>query len=282
MNLLFPFLAAVIQAGSYTLDKVTLSIKRIGFKEYTGASFPLIFLFTLIFFFVFRPPLDSVLFSNGSLLLLAASIVILIGNNLFFYRALDKDDLSELQIFDLFVSIPIILFASFVFSDERNLVTIVLALTASLAIVWSHWENHHFKIARLTAPYFIWIIAAGPINAAIAKKLLIDWNPIALEMFKNGGLALVFGLFFIKQVSRIPKRGWLFLVATNLLSAVAYILYYYSYKLSGIVYTSLIFALQPLLVYFASLFFLKEPFHRKKGVAFIVVLISIVIAQFLE
>ena len=49
-----------------------------------------------------------------------------------------------------------------------------------------------------------------------------------------------------------------------------------NYKL---VYTMLIFSLQPLLVYFASLFFLKEPFHWKKFVAFIVVLASIAAAQ---
>jgi len=41
----------------------------------------------------------------------------------------------------------------------------------------------------------------------------------------------------------------------------------------------LVFSLQPLLVYLASVFFLKEPFHWKKAAAFAIVLLSIGIAQ---
>ncbi len=44
MSFLFPIVAAVLQAASFTLDKIILSIRRVNFKTYAGASFPLVFL----------------------------------------------------------------------------------------------------------------------------------------------------------------------------------------------------------------------------------------------
>jgi len=70
-----------------------------------------------------------------------------------------------------------------------------------------------------------------------------------------------------------------FLIITNLLTTIAWILYYFSYQISGIIYTVLIFSLQPLLVYAASLIFLKEKFHWKKFAAFMITLAAIIISQ---
>ena len=54
MTFLFPILAAILQAGSLTLDKVVLSIRRVNFKTYTGVSFPLIFLSFVNLLFALR------------------------------------------------------------------------------------------------------------------------------------------------------------------------------------------------------------------------------------
>ena len=272
-------MAAVLQGSSFVLDKTILSIRRIGYREYTSVSFPIIFLIGLIIFFIFRPPLAHELFSNSLLILLLAGIVLSLGNNILFYRALDKDRLGELQIFDLLSNIPVILVSGLIFTDERNLFIIVPALVASFAIVWSHWEHHHLSLAKKTTPYVIWIMISMPIGAAISKQLLTLWNPIALELFRNGGMAIVLGLLFANSVKNIPPRGWALLLATNSLSAIAMILFYFSYKFSGVVYTVLIFSLQPILVYLSSLLFLKEPFQRKKAIAFAIVLVSIITAQ---
>jgi len=120
MNFLFPILAAILQAGSFTLDKVVLSIRRVNFKTYTGVSFPLIFLITLVIFFIFRPPLSLDLLAGNLRWLLLISVGMTIVTNLIFYRALDDDKLGEIQTLDLLHSIPIIIFASVFFADERN------------------------------------------------------------------------------------------------------------------------------------------------------------------
>lgn len=279
MNFIFPILAAILQACSLTLDKTILSIRRVNFKNYTGVSFPLIFFITLIIFLIFRPPLSLSLFAGNLWWLLFVSIGINIVTNLIFYRALDDDKLGEIQTLDLLHVIPIIIFSSIIFTEERNFAVIIPACVASGAVIWSHLEHHHFKIAKHTLPFFLWSLSAASVGAIISKVLLASWNPISLELVRSGVMALIFGSLFSKQISKISSKAFWFLLATNISSSVAWILYYFSYQRSGIIYTVLIFSLQPLLVYFASVFFLKERLQWKKAVAFAIVLLSIVIAQ---
>lgn len=279
MNALFPILAAVLQASSFTLDKVILSVRRVNFKTYTGISYPLIFLITLIIFLIFRPPLSGSLFSGNLLWLLTITVGLSIGTNLIFYRALDDDRLGELQTIDLLGNVPIIILASVIFTDERNFFVLVPALAGSMAIVWSHWEHHHFRIRKHTQPFLIWSFTAMPVSAVLSKILLQTWNPISLELVRTGAIALILGPLFSKYARRVSFRVFYLLVLTNILTSIAWILFYFSYQRSGVVYTILVFLLQPLLVYFAAVFFLKERFQRKKAIAFGIVLVSIVIAQ---
>ena len=275
MNFLFPILAAILQAGSFTLDKVVLSIRRVNFKTYTGVSFPLIFLITLVIFFIFRPPLSFDLLAGNLWWLLLVSIGMTIVTNLVFYRALDDDKLGEIQTLDLLHAIPIIIFASIIFADERNFLVIIPALVASSAVIWSHWEHHRFKIAKHTLPFLIWSLSVAPIGASISKVLLASWNPISLELVRAGAVALILGPLFARYAQKVSFKAFSLLLATNILTSIAWILFYFSYQRSGIIYTILVFSLQPLLVYLASVFFLKEPFHWKKATAFAIVLLSI-------
>lgn len=279
MNFLFPILAAILQAGSFTLDKVVLSIRRVNFKTYTGVSFPLIFLITLVIFFIFRPPLSLDLLAGNLWWLLFVSIGMTVVTNLVFYRALDDDKLGEIQTLDLLHSIPIIIFAGIVFADERNFFVIIPAFVASSAVIWSHWEHHHFKIAKHTLPFLVWSLFVAPIGASISKVLLASWDPISLELVRSGAVALILGPLFARYAQKVSFKAFLLLMGTSILTSIAWILFYFSYQRSGITYTILVFSLQPLLVYLASVFFLKEPFHWKKAIAFAIVLLSIGIAQ---
>lgn len=198
MNFIFPILATILQAGSFTLDKVVLSVRRVSFKTYTGISFPLIFFITLIIFLIFQPPLSLSLFSGKLLWLILLSILLTITVNLVFYRALDAGRLGEIQTIDLLKNIPIIILASFIFTAERNFIVIFSALTASVAIIWSHWQKGHFQIAKHTAPFLFCALAISPLQAVISKELLNIWNPISLELVRSGAIALILGPLFFK------------------------------------------------------------------------------------
>lgn len=282
MNFLFPVIAAVLQAGSFTLDKVILGIRRINFKTYTAISFPLLFLIDGVIFLIFRPPLNLTLFAGVNGLILFALVVASIVTNVTFYRALKDDELGEMQTLGLLSAVPTILVTGLFFADERNFVVLIPAIIASLAVFWAYLDHKRFSFHPKTVTFLVWFMISSPFVAAMNKVILKSWNPVSLEMIRDGLIALVLLPIFYKSVAHhISSRGRLLLVATNVLSACAWILFYFSYKASGVVYTALLFSLQPLLVYFSSLFFLREPFHKKKFIAFLIVLVCIAAANIL-
>jgi drug/metabolite transporter (DMT)-like permease len=222
------------------------------------------------------------MFEGNIWLLVMVSVVLSIISNSIYYRALDADKLGEIETLGLLSGIPIIIFSSVIFADERKLAVLFPAMVAVLAVVWSHWQRHHFNIAKRTLPFLIWSLLSVPAGAALSKILLSHFNPISLEVVRSGIIALFFLPLFLRQTKNVSlKAGWLLLI-TNILTSVAWLLFYFSYQRSGIVYTLLLFSLQPLLVYFASVAILKEKIQIKKIVAFAVILLSIGAAQLLK
>jgi uncharacterized membrane protein len=279
MNFLFPLLSALLQASSFTLDKFILSIKRVGFQHYIGVSFPLIFVISLVIFFVSGVGLPASGFSGLLLLLLLLSVLLAVIVNIIYYRALDADKLSVLEPIDLLSNIPTILLAALIFSGERSPAIILLGAIASLAVLWAHVEKHHLKFAKYSKPFFFYKLTIAPFGAIISLKLLEVWNPISLEMVRSGLIALVMLPLFWSKLKSLPHKSLPYLIITNILTTAAFILYYFSFQRLGIVHTILIFSLQPILVYLFALIFLKEKFKKKNFIAFIIVLISIILAQ---
>lgn len=282
MNSLLPFLGAILQSVSFTLDKAILSLKKTGYKTYVGLSFPLIFFFDLIIFLIFRPPISTTLFAGALLWIFLARAGMSIGSNLFYYRALAKDTLGELTMLGLLSGLPVIIFSAMAFPDERNFFIIILAVISSAAIIWSHWENHHFEIKKDTLSFLFWFLFVVPFGAVLSKIILGFWNPIVLMLFQDGLVALILGWLYLKESLKVPRGAILFLLFTNVMSSAGWILYYFSVQKSGIIYTGLLFSIQPLLTYFASVVFLKEGLNRKKVLAFLIVLAAVGMAQILR
>lgn len=280
--ILFPIIAAFLQATSITLDKFILSLGRVNFRTYTGVSFPLSFLVNLVLFFLFRPLLPDNWFGGYYGWLLFASIIMGVLTNILFYRALDYDKLGEIETLGLLNMFPVIMFSSIFFADEQNFTIIVPAFIASGAIVWSHWERHHFTIAKATLPFFVWSLTIAPISAALSKELLDIWNPIALEAIRTGALAALFLFIFRDAITHVPTHALRLLIVTNILTTCAWVLFYFGYQRLGIIHTLLLFSLQPFLVYIASIFLLKERPSWRRSVAFAIVLVSIGIAEWLN
>lgn len=279
MEFLFPVLAAVLQAGSLTLDKVALSFRKVNYKKYIAVSFPLLFIVNLVIFLIFRSPLNWNLFSGDLFFYLVASILLIAGTNILFYRALDADYLFEIETVALFRDIPIVLFASIAFKNERNYVIICAALAASIIMIWSHWEKGFFRIGKKTIPFFIWTFIAAPLGAILSKNLLMVWHPVSLELVRNGLIAAILTPLFWRSSKKVSGSLLFLLIITNIFTSLAWILYYFSFKLSGIIYTDLLFSIQPLLVYFSAVFFLKEPLKKKKFTAFVLIILILAAVQ---
>ncbi len=281
MNFLLPIIAAVLQASSFTIDKVILSFRKVDFKVYLGISFVLIFLINGIIFLLFQPPFSLALFANYNWLLILISIGLIILTNFIFYWVLNHEHLGEMQTLSLLAGIPVILISSFFFTSERQPTIVIPALIALLAVVWSHWEHHHFQIARRSALFLLWSFSVAPVGVILSKTLLATWNPISLELVRSGVIACLLTPFLYRGYRGAEGSAGGLLLITNILTSVASLLIYFGYQRLGIVYTTLLFSIQPLLVYFASVWFLREHWQWKKGIAFFIVVGSITFAQLL-
>jgi len=279
MNFLFPFVGAILNSLASALDKSALFLRGVNSKSFLGTGYPLSFLGAIVLFFIVRPPLSLNLFGGISWLLILLWVAISVGLNFLFYQALQRDELGEIQVAGLFKDLLIILVSSIVFADERNLLVIVFALVASISVIWSHWENRRFNVKKHTLLLVAYSLISAPIIATISKILLRTWDPVSLQMVRWGILSIIFISLFYKAVKKIQKSAYPLLILTNFISVVGWALYYYSYQISGIIYTVLLFSLQPFLVYLMSIFFLKETFQPKKAFAFGIVLISIASVQ---
>jgi drug/metabolite transporter (DMT)-like permease len=279
MNALVPLIAAFLQATSFTLDKEVLNLKRVNYRRYLVVSFPLIAFFSVVLWLGVRSPLPFSSMSVGIWLLLAFMVADIVVTNILFYRALQSDYLHELELWQLSFRIPAILVTALLFADERNGLIIVLALVSAVAVIWSHLNHTKLTIRRRTAPYILWGLVMAPVAAAVIKLLLRELHPVSLELLRMVPVAVVFWLMFRSAMKPIGTRSWLLLLLTNALTFTAGVLLLFGYQSLGIIATGLLFSVAPLLVYFFSLVFLGEPFVKKKFAAFVVVLVSITVAQ---
>ncbi|HUO75437.1 MAG TPA: EamA family transporter [Candidatus Paceibacterota bacterium] len=283
MGILSPLIASFLQAASYTFDKAALNVRRIDWKTYTSVSFPLLMLFDALFLFIVRPAVDWG--SLGGLAGVFVFVTIIVGfiTNALYYRALDDEDLHELQTWGVFIAIPTLIVTSILFTDERKLVVLIPALIATAAVTWSHLgKGNGLAVRPKTVAFIGWMIVATPAMAGMSKVILQSWNPILLELVRDSSLALIFWIAVSKGISHVNRKAWSYLLATNMLSSAAWILYYYGYQQIGIVHTMLLFSLAPVLTYLFSLIFLREKFQPRRIVAFVIVLASIAAAQLLR
>lgn len=278
MYIVAPFIAAFSQAGSATLDKLIISKQGVGFKLYLVASFFLVFLITLPFFIAFgRIGKEATeIYWIG---LLIAGVILGSAINFLFYFGLEHQTLTEIQPVRLLAPIFTIILASIVFKEERNSIVILLAILASLTLIWSHIEKRHLTLNKYLLPILLYSVVVSPVGTVVTKQLLTVYSPFAFEFIKSGLVFLVLLFFMRTSFKALNRENVGYLVATNILTTICWILVFYSYTWIGVVRTVLILTLYPMLVYIFARIFLKEKLYWKNIVATIIILICVVYAQ---
>lgn len=194
---------------------------------------------------------------------------------MFYYRAMAVDTVHEVQLIGLLHKFPVIIFSSVLFAGERHIPTIIAATIAALAVLWSHIDHHHIRLESKTKQFLLYEMLISPFGVVAAKILLDTMHPIAFEFIRTFALAILVAPLFISYIGSVGTNGFLLLVCTNMITTVAWILYSFSIQRAGILYSVLIFSVQPLLVYVGSMLFLRERLEWKKAVALVVVLCAI-------
>jgi len=140
-----------------------------------------------------------------------------------------------------------------------------------------HLRKNHFHFSKQSGNMILAVIFIA-IESLFQKYLLADYSPIALYFFRCGILFVIFWMMFNPNFLKAPKKSWLWLLWSALLSEGMMVLRFYGFATQGIVFTVLILILSPFLVYLFSFIFLKEKPSVKIIVGAMVVILAIIYA----
>jgi len=280
--MIYPFLAAILNTGSSLFEKFIFNHKRKRFKVFVPLLFLFSFLFLIIFFYPFLGEIKIGAFSIFALVLLGVVVITASIRNMLYYYGLQREGLSEIEPFMVFVPLLTIIIASILYPDERNWKVLILAFIAAFALIFSHIEKKHLVFDKGIIP----IMGAVFLEAAEAnmiKELLYFYSPIAMYTIRVGLVALLLFLVFKPSFKKISKDEFRKLTFVSFLWVLIMIFTYYGYQTVGVVYTVLVLMLAPVLIVTGSYLILKEKkIKRRDIIALIIVMICVIAAQFVK
>jgi drug/metabolite transporter (DMT)-like permease len=274
--MIFAFIGALASSIMSVFDKVILRRRNLSFRQLLPFSLTTSFILCL-FAFPFLGNVDSSFFSPKYLLLFGAMVISSYILNILFVYSMKKEQLCDVEPFVLMDGPLTVIIAAMIFPSERSLLPLVLTLLAASALIISRFNKRHFKfIFKKTTLALLLYVLLVSFQAQFAKVLLEVMTPVALYTFRNGVLAALYWVTLRPKVSSITfvvKRN---LVIDGVITFVALICHFYAILYLGIVETTLIFLLAPVLTLGFSKYYLKENFTLKKAIADTIILGCIV------
>lgn len=268
------FLSAILNASEIILDKATLRKKVMSGLSLLKVKISLVALFLVvptIIWGYFSPEL----FTPKYILLFLAIIVNAIVFNLLYYSSIDKKDVSEAEPIVL-LSIPItIVLAMIVFPAERNLSVVIIAGIATAALLLSRFEKKHFDFDKYSWRLIGYDLLCA-VETILVKFLLEVTNSVGLYGIRTAVLAIIlFLLLHNIKIIKTNKKEATQVVVNSGLTSIEYVARFFAIGAIGIVYSSLIFLLGPIIILIFSRIFFKEKISLKRGIGDAVILICI-------
>jgi drug/metabolite transporter (DMT)-like permease len=194
-------------------------------------------------------------------LIFATSIISLISNFLF-YKGLHHTSIEKAEPLILSNWIFSIILAFLFFSSERNNIELILALISGITIVATFTEKHHLTFNKYQI-YFLTSSFLLAFHAIIIKLLLEIFTPIEtyfLRILLQFIFLIIIFRFTLKNV--LEKKNSAIIISA-IIALIMNIFTYWSYDEIGVISTSMILTLTPIIAILSSKIFLKENIHPK-------------------
>lgn len=264
-------IAAVLGASSTILDKVVLSRHRVDVKQFIIAMFFILWLVTAITMpWLGGVDLVRAIAPLGIIYFLLLIFFAFVWNSIY-YRVQKHETVQEFEIIVMMLPLFTATLAASLFPDERNWHVFGATIIAALALIISHLRRDH-----LTFNKYSWQLIVAIFFIALEeqmRKVLLGWfEPASLYFFRTGILAVLFILAWHPNKLTIPKKSWPHLIFSGISGAIMMILIFYGYRSLGIVLTTLILMLGPVLTYFLDFIILKEKLQPRIIVAAVVIM----------
>ncbi|HRY59815.1 MAG TPA: EamA family transporter [Patescibacteria group bacterium] len=282
----YPFVAALLTAGDIIYEKYVFTWSKLKNKQ--NVFVPVMFMFAFIFlaiFVVIFPDMAEIkadAYKPVFLLLMLLVVAVASLRNMLYYYSFQREGLGEIEPFMSFVPLLTILIAGIVYPQETNIQIFALAIIAALALVLSHIKKRHLFFDKALWPIFIAIILEAVENNLV-RELLRFYSPVSMYMIRSFFIAIMLMIFIRPQFKKANNKEIINLAIISLLWVFVMVFTYYAYQTVGVVYTSLIMMLSPMLIVFGSRLVLKDKKLTKRNFITLIIIIACVIAaQFVK
>ena len=270
------FLAAIAGAVEVIQSKRVMNVFKMPSQTFfTLGSALIFFIMCFILYFSKNYQVDNL--EPIHYLLFGGVITVGFYYNYLFYYALKKGALCDVEPLAMLYPLVTMVIAIIFFPDERNYYVVLPGLAAATTLVVSRVQRHHFKMKKETLAMLGFVVLVS-IEANLLKPLLEVVPPILLYTARIGVLATLFLIFTRPDLRKIKNTPFWQTVVVAAFVAVELSAYYYAIKQIGVVETSLIFLLSPVLILISSKFLFKEKITLKKTISSAIILICIAAA----
>lgn len=276
---MFALISTFSQAFGIILDKIILTRQKLNLKFYITILFFFLFFITAIFY-PFLGKISADFFSTKYITLFIIMLAAAVIWNYYYYKGIEEEKIQKFELILMFQPLLTILLASLFLRGENNLTVEILAIVSAIALIGAQVKKHHFQVSSGSSSMFLAVIFMS-VELIIIRILLYVISPVALYTIRTGIIFLIFFFVYQPHIQNISKENLYLVLATSALGTIQMVTKFYGFEVYGVVYTSLILILAPLIVYFASVFYFHEKLKLRTVVSALVILFCIVYATVL-
>jgi len=272
-------IASIGNAGGVILNKLILSKHKVPVPRFI----PTLFIWLAIITAIFLPKWGFVdweqLLTAKYIILFALMIVVACIWNVYALRGIQKEEIHEFELIMLLSPLMTIIFAEIFLPAERDIWVFVAGIVASVALIATRFRHHHLKIGK-TAWLTIMAMVLMSLESIIIKEILAVVSPVSLYFIRTTIIAIVFLILYRPKISKISKEVYAMTIISAIFGVVQMVLKFYGFINFGVIETTMVLILGPMMVYVYSYFYFKEKLYKRDIVAAIVVVAMILWVTF--
>lgn len=255
--MIFAFIAAIFGGMADVFNKILLGKMKIGTKNYL----PIIFIMLAIVS-LFLIPLNfhfSAEALNWKLILVLILMIVSAAIwNVMLAKSLETEPLHEYEVIILMSPLVTVVLAAIFLPIERNLVIFLAGVISSLVLVLTRFRRHHFVVSQTAKQTMLAVLLIG-VEAVCLKVLLNYYSPTLLYFIRVLILAIVFLLYYKPDFTILKSFNLTkIMILTVLMGTGMMVLRNYAFQSLGLILTTIIMMIAPLITYIASYFYFQE------------------------
>jgi len=276
---MFALIAAISQASGVIVDKIILTRKRVEVHVFI----PALFMFLMLLTAILMPSLGKVsteFLSVKYIGIFLAMLVAAIIWNVFYYRGIQKEKVQELELIMMFQPLFTIFLAAVLVERNINAHVFIASVVAAMALIVAHLRKMHFQFTEYTSGLILAVVFMS-VEIILQKILLEVFSPVALYFTRTLVIFLFFYFYYRPRMEQISSVNTWLILTSSALGVAQMVTKFYGFETYGVIYTSLVLILAPVLVYMLSRITLHERLKVRTVVCAVVILGCILYATFL-